>query len=108
MIGVPPGPSTYSGCEVTVQLTVKVNGVSAPKLLANETVPVTGDPTDPAVQVRLKVVVASAASEVEPKLVILKPEVTVGGLVRVKVLVPVLRTVIVWTSGVRTGVIPML
>src|SRR5258706_614693 len=104
-----PIPWTVISGVVTVQLTVKLNVLLV--LYVNEPVPMTGDPAEFARQVRSNVVEAPCPSVViGVKLAAEKsrPGLALGGLVSVNCAAPGFDTVILLTSAVPLGVVPIL
>src|SRR5260221_42579 len=102
-----PIPWTVISGVVTVQLTVKLNVLLV--LYVNETVPLTGDPAEFARQVRSNVVEAPCPSEVDTKFAAKKSRLglALGGLVSVNCAAPGFDTVILLTSAVPLGVVPI-
>src|SRR5258708_28836533 len=104
-----PIPWTVISGVVTVQLTVKLNVLLV--LYVNETVPLTGEPAEFARQVRSNVVDAPCPRVVMGvKLAAEKSRLgpALGGLVSVNCEDPGLDTVILLTSAVPLGVVPIL
>src|SRR5690349_12835109 len=93
---------------VTLQVRLKLNGLSLASSLLNETVPVIA-PSTVASQLRTNVVDSSGAMVAEPKFPTEKLPVVFGGFVEiVRSSRPSLRTVMVRLMGMPDGVVPRL